>query len=120
MAFHFGIVRMTIVSEIEFRQSVLQAHQPVLVHFAGNGDASGALGPILDRLASRLAGRSLIARVDLAANAELARRFDVFAPTLVYFKGGSATGRRLEALDSADALFGWLDTLGVGCACHPG
>ena len=110
---------MTAVSDADFRKAVLQAHKPVLVHFAGSDDASSALGPVLDGLANRLGGRSKVARVELTATAELATRFGVLAPSLIYFRDGSVAGRKPEAWDSEDALYDWLEGMGIGCACHP-
>lgn len=58
------------------------------------------LGPTVEKLAQDYEGRALIAKVDVDAEQDLARRFGVMSiPTVVFFKDGEEFDRKVGLMD---------------------
>lgn len=78
-----------------FDQRVLQSPIPVLVDFyAVTCGPCRLLAPILEELASELAGRITVYKVDAMENIELANRLGIAAlPTVSVFKEGREVAR---------------------------
>lgn len=78
-----------------FEREVVNAPGLTLVDFWANWcGPCRALAPSLERLAAAFAGRAKIAKVEVEANPELAKRFCVRSiPTLVFFRDGREVER---------------------------
>jgi thioredoxin 1 len=79
-----------------FDSSVLAAPGPVAVEFMSYGCAHcRALEPIIEHVATLLAGREAIVRVNVAIEHELADRYAIeVTPTMLMFLDGREAGRR--------------------------
>lgn len=94
---------------------VLNAGLPVILIFWRRDCAPcEQLTPILERLAKTYAGSALIARINVADEPGLARRYEVNQlPTLLFFKDGQLLARGIGAAGERE-LAGWLDYLTRG------
>ncbi len=91
---------------------VLATGAPVMLVFWQRDCAACAqLMPVLDRLARRYAGRSLIARINVADEPGLIRRFGIDRlPTIILFRNGQELARTVGAAAEQDWA-AWLDYL---------
>jgi thioredoxin 1 len=91
---------------------VLQAGLPVVLAFWQRGShASVGVQPMLDRVAKTYSGRLLVAKVDVASEPSLARRYGVTrVPTLVVVRDGKQLAQTNGVADEA-ALGRWLDAV---------
>ena len=99
----------TEVTTDQFDNEVLRHPGTVLVDFyTENCPPCRMLTPVLDELALENSDKLKIAKVDAAANAELAARFRVTTiPTLLLFKNGQVVGQML-GLKSKKDLLAWV------------
>jgi len=90
---------VTQIDESEFSSTVLQSSLPVLVDFtAAWCGPCQALAPVLEEISKEMAGRLSIVKVDVDDAPDAAAAHGVTAmPTLVLFKGGRETWRRVGA-----------------------
>jgi thioredoxin 1 len=71
-----------------------------------------ALAPVLDQIAAERVGELRIAKVDVDAHPEIARRFDVMSfPTLLVFDGGRVVRRLVGARGKGHLLAELADVL---------
>ncbi len=93
------------ITSAGFDQRVLQSPIPVLVDFyAVTCGPCRLLAPILEELASELAGRITVYKVDAMENIELANRLGIAAlPTVSVFKEGRDVAR-LVGLQNKERL----------------
>lgn len=96
-------------------ERVLKAGLPVLLVFWQDGcPPCRQLEPTLERLARSYAGRSLIAKVNVADHPGLARRYGITQiPGLIFFKGGQIEAQAAGAAPE-ESLRAWLDYLTQG------
>ena len=94
--------------------ALLKGGSPVVIdcYTPGCGPCA-ALAPVLDDVASEMAGRLAVLKVDVAAAPAVARRFGVRSvPTLLFFENGKLKATRTGAA-SRTQLVTWLAVQGA-------
>ena len=89
------MANVEIVTKDNFKASVLESPNPVLLDFFANwcGHCQKLL-PLLDEVAVELDGKVGIMKVNVDENRDLAQKFDIKGlPTMILFKGGSEVDR---------------------------
>jgi len=85
------------VTESDFEQRVLDAskHKPIMVDFWAEWcPPCRALTPVLEKIAGQLAGKVLLAKVEVDDNMHLAGRYGLRGfPTVIVFANGEEQGR---------------------------
>ncbi|HEX7321825.1 MAG TPA: thioredoxin [Mycobacterium sp.] len=103
------------VSDASFAADVLASSKPVLVDFWATWcGPCRMVAPVLEEIAAERAGQLTVAKLDVDANPETARDFNVVSiPTMILFKEGQpvkrivgAKGKAALLRDLADALPG--------------
>jgi len=96
-----------------FDQEVSSSELPVLVDFwAPWCGPCKVIGPVIDEIASELAGSAKVGKVNVDEAGALAGRFEVTAiPTLIIFKGGAPV-KRITGLTSKANLVAELTKAG--------
>src|SRR6185436_17193249 len=83
------------INQANFETEVLKSGQPVVLDFSTpDCGPCKMLVPVLEEIATEMAGRVKIAKVDAIENQELAVRFRIQAfPTLLYIANGEVRGQ---------------------------
>ena len=94
------------VSDASFAQDVLSSNTPVLVDFWATWcGPCRMVAPVLEEIASENSGQLTVAKLDVDANPETARDFQVVSiPTLILFKDGQPVKRIVGAKGKAALL----------------
>ena len=94
------------VTDSSFDNDVLKSSTPVLVDFWATWcGPCKMIAPVLEELASEKAGELTIAKLDVDANPETMRNFQVQSiPTLILFKDGEPVKRLVGAKGKAALL----------------
>lgn len=93
------------VTEATFEEQVLKSDLPVIVDFWAEWcGPCKALGPTVDAIATELAGKVKVLKMDVQSSQETPRKYGVSSiPTIILFKGGEAVERTV-GLHSKEAL----------------
>jgi thioredoxin 1 len=93
------------VTDASFAQDVLANERPVLVDFWATWcGPCKMVAPVLEEIATEKAGALTIAKIDIDANPDTARNFQVISiPTMILFKGGEPV-KRIVGAKSKSAL----------------
>ncbi|OBH00771.1 MULTISPECIES: thioredoxin [unclassified Mycobacterium] len=94
------------VSDASFSTEVLGSNTPVLVDFWATWcGPCKMVAPVLEEIASERAGQLTVAKLDVDANPETARDFQVVSiPTMILFKDGQPVKRIVGAKGKAALL----------------
>lgn len=94
------------VTDDSFAADVLSSDKPVLVDFWATWcGPCRMVAPVLEEIAGEKAGQLTVAKLDVDANPETARDFQVVSiPTLILFKGGAPVKRIVGAKGKAALL----------------
>ena len=94
------------VSDDSFAEDVLQSSEPVLVDFWATWcGPCRMVAPVLEEIATEKAGQLRVAKLDVDANPETARDFQVVSiPTMILFKDGQPVKRIVGAKGKAALL----------------
>ncbi len=89
-----------IISEKEFTAEVMNSEVPVVVDFFATWcGPCKMIAPALEELASELAGKAKVVKLDIDKDPELANRYNVRSvPTLMFFKGGNVVDQVIGAV----------------------
>jgi thioredoxin 1 len=95
-----------------FEAEVLNASAPVLVDFWAEWCMPcKILGPTIDELADKYAGKVGVGKVDIDANQQVAMKFGISAiPTVIIFKDGQVA-KKFVGLTKKEDLAAALDAL---------
>jgi thioredoxin 1 len=98
------------VDKNNFKADVLDAEAPVVVDFWAEWcGPCKMIGPSLEEIATELAGKVKIAKLNIDENPELAAQFGVRSiPTLMIFKDGEVADMKVGALPKT-ALSHWIN-----------
>ena len=98
------------VTDDSFQQDVVSSNKPVLVDFWATWcGPCKMVAPVLEEIAKDHGEPLTIAKLDVDANPETARAFQVTSiPTLILFQNGEAT-KRIVGAKSKSALLRELD-----------
>ncbi|MCX6006849.1 MAG: thioredoxin [Chloroflexi bacterium] len=88
------------ISDATFKQEVLDSSLPVVVDFwAPWCGPCRMIGPIMEKLSTRYAGRIKFCKINVDENPQSAAKYQAMSiPLLVFFKGGGEAGRSVGAL----------------------
>ena len=94
------------VTDGSFDSDVIKSGTPVLVDFWATWcEPCKMIAPVLEELAGEKAGELTVAKLDVDANPETARNFNVVSiPTLILFKDGEPVKRIVGAKGKAALL----------------
>ncbi|MBQ4363052.1 MAG: thioredoxin family protein [Oscillospiraceae bacterium] len=100
------------VGKDDFEKEVLASEIPVLADFYSDSCIPcKRMSPILSQLENEYAGRIKIVKINTNFEKELVEKYEVMAaPTLVFFKNGSETGR-IRGAAGKDEIIKHIDEL---------
>ena len=89
--------KLQAIDDANFDAEVLRSELPYLLEFSATWcSPCRALEPILEAVAAELQGQLRVGKVDIDAAPEVAARYGVRgAPTVIVFRNGKESGRKL-------------------------
>jgi thioredoxin 1 len=100
------------VSDATFDADVLRASGPVLVDFWAEWcGPCKMIGPYLDELATDMAGKVTVAKLNIDENPQTPMKYGVRGiPTLILFKDGQVAATKIGALPKSK-LYEWVESV---------
>ncbi len=100
------------VTDASFAADVLQSSTPVLVDFWAEWcGPCKMIGPSLEEISEELAGKVIIAKMNIEENTDVPSRVGVQSiPLMVLFKDGKPVAQKLGAAPKSQ-LKGWLESV---------
>lgn len=94
-----------IFTDGNFEAEVLKSELPVLVDFYADWCGPCKMqGPIIEELATDMAGKAKVGKLNIDMNSAIAEKFGVMSiPTLIIFKGGEAK-KTMVGMQGKDGL----------------
>ena len=98
------------VTDASWQADVLDSELPVLVDFWADWcGPCKMIGPSLEEISDELAGKVIIAKMDITENTNIPGELGVQSiPLMVLFKGGKQVAQKLGAAPKSQ-LKGWLE-----------
>ena len=102
----------TAVSDKTFEAEVLKSKEPVLVDFFAEWcGPCKAMAPALEQVATEMAGKVKVVKVDVDQNPGITGKYGIRAmPTLILFKNGQVTAQHTGALVQKKKLEDWINS----------
>jgi thioredoxin 1 len=99
-----------VVSDKTFEEEVLKSKEPVLVDFFAEWcGPCKAMAPALDQVATEMAGKVKVVKLDVDDNPGTTSKYGIRAmPTLMIFKDGKVAGQHVGALVQKKKLEDWI------------
>lgn len=100
----------TAVSDKTFEVEVLKSKEPVLVDFFAEWcGPCKAMAPALDQVATEMAGKIKVVKLDVDQNPGTTGKYGIRAmPTLMIFKDGKVAAQHVGALVQKKRLEDWI------------
>jgi thioredoxin 1 len=100
------------ITDANFESEVLKSETPVLVDFFADWCGPCRMqGPIVEELASEMAGKAKVAKLNVDTAPETAQKYGVMSiPTIIVFAGGEVK-KTLVGLQTKEALKAELSKL---------
>lgn len=100
-----------VVSDKTFEEEVLKSKEPVLVDFFAEWcGPCKAMAPALDQVATEMAGKIKVVKLDVDDNPGTTSKYGIRAmPTLMIFKDGKVAGQHVGALVQKKRLEDWIN-----------
>ncbi|MCB1546736.1 MAG: thioredoxin [Hyphomicrobiaceae bacterium] len=102
------------VSDSNFEKEVLKSSEPVLVDFHAEWcGPCKAMAPALEEVATAMAGKVKVAKIDVDQNPAITSKYRIQAmPTLILFKDGKVAAQHVGALVTKKKIEDWLKSAG--------
>ena len=100
------------ITGANFEAEVLQSTQPVLVDFWAEWcGPCRMIGPFLEDLATDMAGKLTVAKVNIDENPQTPTKYGVRGiPTMILFKDGQVAATKIGALPKSK-LYEWVESV---------
>ena len=94
------------ITDENFQEVVLNSDRPVLVDFWATWcGPCRTVGPIVDELATELAGRAVVGKVNVDSNSDTPLTYEIRSiPTLLIFKNGEIVDKLVGAVPKSQLL----------------